>query len=74
MDLNRIKLLFTELNNYLINYNDSSIASSKKMVGNAVDILENEIGDRVQTLHNKYGFGYEVSFTNIEDNVRYSYE
>ena len=31
MDLNRIKLLFTELNNFLINQNDSSIASSKKI-------------------------------------------
>lgn len=48
MDLNRIKLLFTELNNFLINYNDSSIASSKKMVGNAVDILESDESDDIK--------------------------
>lgn len=53
---------------------ETDVKSFKKNVENAVDILENEIGDRVQTLHNKYGFGYEVSFTNIEDNVRYSYD
>ena len=48
MDLNRIKLLFTELNNFLINQNDSSIASSKKMVGNAVDILESDESDDIK--------------------------
>ena len=53
---------------------ETDVKSYKRNVEQAVDILENEIGDRVQSLHNKYGFGYEVSFTNIEDNVRYSYE
>ena len=42
MDLNRIKLLFTELNNYQINQNDSTIESSKKIGENAVDNLEND--------------------------------
>ena len=53
---------------------ETDVKSYKRNVEQAVDILEDKIGDRVQSLHNKYGFGYEASFTNIEDNVRYSYD